>query len=398
MLNDEKFEKWLIDTRRWFHKRPEIGMLETKTTSRIVEYLRKIGLDASGFDDMTGAVGLLECDGGRTPCLGFRADIDALPIGELNDTPYNSRHEGCMHACGHDMHLTILLGLAKRLVDSGLAARLKGSVKFIFQPAEENIGGAKPLIQRGILENPYVDCVLAAHVDPELPTGKVGIQRTVCFAQSMPFSLTITGVGGHAAYPHHTKDPIVAGAHIITALQTIVGRNLDPLDSAVISITGFQSGGSAANIIPDTAVLKGTIRTLNPKIGKLVEKRIREVIRGITTALGVDVDLSFAQITPATINDPVVSEFMYATAADVLEKENVVYLPPQMGNEDFCYFTQLRPSCMIRLGCGFPGRNEPLHSPRFLPDENVLRIGVEIFAEATRRYFESGLSLNPHVD
>jgi amidohydrolase len=236
MLNEPAFEKWLVDTRRWFHKRPEIGMAETKTTARILELLQGMGIEAAGFGDMTGVVGLLNCGGGSGPCLGFRADIDALPIDELNDARYKSIHEGCMHACGHDFHLTILLGLAKHLIETGLAKQLKGAVKFMFQPAEENIGGAKPMIERGVLENPHVDCVLAAHVDPTLLAGKVGIQRTVGFAQSMPFSLTITGAGGHGAYPHHTKDPIVAGAHLITALQSIVGRNLAPTDSAVISI------------------------------------------------------------------------------------------------------------------------------------------------------------------
>lgn len=389
MFDSSDFEKWLIDTRRWFHKRPELGMVETKTTTRILEHLQNLGIDASGFDDMTGVVGLLECGGGPGPCLGFRADIDALPITEDNGTGYKSCHEGYMHACGHDMHLTILLGLAKHLLESGLANRLKGSIKFIFQPAEENIGGAKPMIERGVLENPHVDCVLASHVDPNLPAGNVGIQRTMGFAQSMPFSLTITGAGGHGAYPHQAKDPIVAGAHLVTALQSIVARNLDPIDSAVISVTSFQSGSNTTNVIPDTAVLKGSARVLTTETGKRVEERIKEMIKGLSIALGVKIDLKIFEITPPTINDAEVSDFMYKTAVDQLGKENVSYRPPEMGTEDFSYFTKNRPSCMIRLGCGFPGSNEPLHSPRFFPDEKALSTGVAIFVQATKQFLGS---------
>jgi amidohydrolase len=389
LLDDPAFEKWLIDTRRWFHKRPEIGMAETKTTARILGHLQDMGIEAEGFGDMTGVVGFLECGGGSGPCIGFRADIDALPIDELNDARFKSVHAGCMHACGHDLHLTILLGLAKRLIETGLARKLKGAVKFMFQPAEENIGGAKPMIERGVLENPHVDCVLAAHVDPTLLAGKVGIQQTMGFAQSMPFALTITGAGGHGAYPHHTKDPVVAGAHFITALQSIVGRNLDPTDSAVISITSFQSGSNTTNIIPDTAVLKGTARVLTPEIGERVEERINALIKGLSLSFDVKMDLHFFEFTPPTINDASISDFMYKTAVDLLGRENVSHRRPEMGTEDFAYFTQARPSCMIRLGCGFPGSNEPLHSPRFFPDEKALTTGVTLFTEAAKRFLGS---------
>jgi amidohydrolase len=392
LLDDPAFEKWLVDTRRWFHKRPEIGMAEKKTTARILELMQGMGVEAAGFSDMTGAVGTLNCGGGSGPCIGFRADIDALPITEVNNTHYKSIHEGCMHACGHDIHLTLLLGLAKYLTETGLAKQLKGIVKFFFQPAEENIGGAKPMIARGVLENPHVDCVLAAHVDPTLLAGKVGIQRTVGFAQSMPFALTITGAGGHGAYPHHTKDPIVAGAHLITALQSIVGHNLDPTDSAVISVTSFQSGSNTTNIIPDTAMLKGTARVLSPEIGERIEERIKALIQGLSLSFEVKIDLHFYETTPPTINDALISDFMSETAVDLLGRENVSHRRPEMGTEDFAYFTQARPSCMIRLGCGFPGRNEPLHSPRFIPDERALTTGVAIFAEAARCFLGSPLS------
>jgi hippurate hydrolase len=208
----------------------------------------------------------------------------------------------------------------------------------------------------------------------------------------MPFALTITGAGGHGAYPHHTKDPIVAGAHLITALQSIVGRNLDPIDSAVISITSFQSGSNTTNIIPDTAVLKGTARVLTPEIGKRIEERIKALIKGLSLSFAVKMDLHFYETTPPTINDASISDFMYTTAVDQLGRENVSYRRPEMGTEDFAYFTQARPSCMIRLGCGFPGSSEPLHSPRFFPDEKTLTMGVAIFAEATKRFLGSQLS------
>lgn len=388
--SEDSFEEWLIKNRRWFHKRPEVGLKEIQTTNRVVELLQKFGLEVTTFNDITGAVGLLKCGGGPGPCLGYRADIDALPIKELVNTSYSSLNKGYMHACGHDIHLTILLGLIKYIIDSGLSKQLKGSIKFIFQPAEETVGGAKSLIERGVLENPSVDRILAAHVDPGLQTGQIGIQRTIGFAQSKAFTLTITGSGGHGAQPQYTKDPIVAGAYVVSTIQSILGRNLDPIDSAVISVTSFQSGGGGTNIIPDEANLKGIIRVLTPETGKLIETRLEDLAKGLSTAFEVNVNLRFKKPFPATVNDPVVSDFMYETGTDIFGKENVSYIPPQMVTEDFSYFAQKKPSCMVRLGCGFPGPNEPLHSPRFYPDEKVLDIGVSLFVEATKRYLYDG--------
>jgi amidohydrolase len=377
---------WLSETRRDFHMHPEISHEETRTTDRIAKILKEQGCEVQLFENMTGAVGIIRgaADG---PTIGLRADIDALPIQELNDIPYKSQNDGAMHACGHDAHATIMLGVARNIMSSGLHAKLKGNVKFFFQPAEERVAGAKAMIERGVLENPRVDRVIAGHMDPALPAGAVGVFKGLGYASADMFDLNITGRGAHGARPNEGNDPIVAGAHFVTAIQTIVSRNITPIDAAVVSVGQFKSG-DVSNVIPETAFLEGTIRALTEENRQKVIDRLHEITDGIGKTFNIDCKFNIIKGVPPLENDNEVAEFLYAVSEDVLGKGNVSYRPPGMGAEDFAYFTEERPSAIMRLGCSNRELDleRSLHSPWFDIDEKVLEVGVAVFTEAVVRY------------
>jgi len=379
-------QQWLSDIRRDFHMHPEISHQEKRTTQRIAEILKAYDCEVQLFDDMTGAVGIIRGaqDG---PTIGLRADIDALPIQELNDIPYKSQNPGAMHACGHDAHATIMLGVARNIMTSGLQTKLKGNVKFFFQPAEERIAGAKAMIERGVLENPRVDRVIAGHMDPGLPAGAVGLFKGLGYASADMFELTITGRGSHGARPDEGSDPIVAGAHFVTAIQTIVSRNIKPIDAAVVSVGQFKSG-NVSNVIPENAYLEGTIRALTERNRQKVIERLHDIADGLAKTFNVDCKFRMTKGVPPLENDNDVAEFLYAVSRDVLGKENVSYVPPGMGSEDFAYFSEERPSAIMRLGCSNNEKDlaRSLHSPYFDIDEKVLEVSVAIFTEAVVRY------------
>jgi len=383
---DKNFAEWLIRVRRDFHMQPETLFEEVRTTERIKALLNELGIEHHGFEDMTGVVGLVR---GSQPgkAIGLRADIDALPVQELNELPYISRHEGRMHACGHDAHTAIMLGVAKQITASSLSEQIKGNVKFLFQPAEEGGGGARKMIEHGVLENPHVDRIVAGHMGPDMEVGTVGIYSAQSHASADRFRLIIRGKGGHGGRPHQTIDPIVAGAHFVTALQSVVGRNIDPIDGAVITVAKFRAG-EAENVIPEYAELAGTIRALVQPVRQKVWQRIREISCGIENTFGVKCDLELIEGYPACTNDEEVSHFLHQISSDLLGPDKVEYIPPTTGAEDFAYFSLERPSAIIRLGCGnqTKGIVHPLHSPYFDLDEEVLSVGVRIFAEAVRRF------------
>ena len=383
--NEQRLTDWLIATRREFHMHPELSNEEIQTTQRVKEILRGIEVEVQDLPGLTGAVGLIRGKG-RNTTIALRADIDALPIQELNEAAYKSKRDGVMHACGHDAHTAIMLGVAKYLQESGLGQKLKGNVKFLFQPAEEKGTGAREMIARGVLENPTVDKVLACHVSPELPVGTIGINRTQSHASADWFSLCIRGKGAHGARPSEGTDPIVAGAYFITAVQSIISRNVPPNDTAVLTVGKFAAG-SAPNIIPEYAHLEGTIRAFRDDIRNQVIKRLRESIRGIEESFCVSCSFELHEGMPACVNDEHVSGFMYEVAVHVLGSGKVTYIPPVTGSEDFALFAIERPSAIIRLGCGNEEKTvvHPLHSPYFDVDEGVLSIGVRVFVEAIRR-------------
>lgn len=378
---------WLSETRRDFHRHPELAHQEFRTTARIKEILTGLGATLQEFPGLeTGAVAIFEGRPGEKT-LALRADIDALPMTELNDVPYKSVHEGVMHSCGHDCHAAVMLGVAKHVVESGLLKEIKGRLKFIFQPAEEIVSGARRMIEAGVLDNPAVDRILALHMNNDLSAGQVGLYKGVSHAHTDSFQLLIQGRGIHGAYPHDGIDPIVAGAYFVSALQTIVGRNVDPLEAAVISVGQFQAG-TAPNIIPDQALLKGTVRTFKNEVRDLVIQRLQEMAESLRSSFRVMVDYRFIPGVPSTINDEAAAADLYQAAVKVLGPENVTYLTPKMGGEDFGLFTQRVPGAFMRLGSANPERGivHKGHSSRFDVDERSLPIGLEIMIQAIRSY------------
>ena len=384
-----EMKDWLIETRRTLHMNPELGFEEVETSKLVAGYLEKFGLQVKTGMAKTGVIGLLKGEKpGKT--VAIRADMDALPMEEANQIPYRSKVKGKMHACGHDAHVTILLGVARLF--SSMPNRVQGNIKWIFQPAEEGGGGGRVLTEEGVLENPKVEAIFGAHLFPDLKIGKVGIHEKEGLAAADRFIIKMIGRGAHGAYPHLSRDPILAVGELISQLHTIVSRSINPLDSAVITI-GKVSGGTAFNIIPDEAEILGTVRSLSQKVREELKSRMEEVTQGVAKSFGMDYHFDFQWGYPALINDPEMSRLVAAACARGIGKENVEFIRPSMGGEDFAYYLEKVPGSFFRLGC----RNEekgivnPFHSSRFNIDEDVLPFGVEMFARIIDEYL--GLKL-----
>ncbi|MCB2228825.1 MAG: amidohydrolase [Desulfarculaceae bacterium] len=375
---------WLSAMRRELHMHPELSLQEERTTARIIELLSEMGAEASGLEGMTGAVGLIR-GASEGPCLAIRADIDALPVSEQGEAEYKSQCPGLMHACGHDGHTAILLGVAREVLASGLNQTMRGSLKLLFQPAEETGQGARMMVERGVLDNPKVDRVIAAHVTPSRPAGQVGVTFGQSHASNDIFKLRISGRGAHGARPQEGIDPIVAAANLVAGLQSIVGRNLNPLEAGVITV-GRLSAGAASNVIPDHAELDGCIRAMNRPSQDLLQRRLREMVEGNAAAFGVTSELTINEVFPACYNDPEVAAFMQAMAETVVGADNVYQASPVTGSEDFAFFTAAVPGAMIRLGCGPGGKGAPLHASSFDLDEDALAVGVAVFLQAVKTY------------
>ena len=368
----------LVAWRRRIHQKPELGFQEEITADFIAEKLQQWSIPHQTKIAKTGIVALIE---GAKPgkVIAIRADIDALPIQEANEVPYRSQHDGKMHACGHDGHTAIALGTAYYLWQHKEA--LHGTVKIIFQPAEEGPGGAKPMIEEGVLENPHVEQIFGLHLWNNLPVGTVGVRSGALMAASERFSCKIIGRGGHGAMPDQTIDSIVVASQIVNALQTVVARNVNPLDSAVVTIGEFHAG-TAFNVIADSAFLNGTVRYFNPNLESVIPQRIESIIAGICDSHGAKYDLDYQQLYPATINDPQMAELVRCVATEVVETPpGVVPECQTMGGEDMSFFLQKVPGCYFFLGSANldKGLAYPHHHPRFDFDETVLAMGVEIF-------------------
>ena len=367
--------------RRHFHENPELGFEEFRTSAHIADLMEGLGLEVRRSVAQTGVVALLR--GGKPgKTVAIRADIDALPVQELNDVPYKSKTPGKMHACGHDVHITAAIGAAMLLAQH--RESLAGNVKFIFQPAEETPGGAEPMIQDGALENPKVDAIVGGHVWGSLDSGVVEVLPGPIMASSDIIRLTIHGKGGHAAQPHTTIDPIVIGSEIVGALQKIVSRQTDPTEAAVISICLFRAGDTF-NVIPNSAYLEGTVRTLNNTLRQEISQKIESVIRGITESYGATYELDYTFSYPATINDPGVTESVRQSAAKILGAENVrTAARASMGAEDFAYFLLAVPGTYIRIGVrnAVKGITHDIHHPQFDIDEDILASLPVIYAQA----------------
>lgn len=370
--------------RRHLHAHPELSYQEHETMRYVSEQLTRIGIPHENGIGDTGIVGIIRGDhhSEQQSCIGLRADLDALPIHEENEVSYRSQVDGVMHACGHDVHTSILLGAAELLY--ALRNELPQPVKLIFQPGEEkNPGGATYMIRDGALDNPKVDRIFALHVFPDMPTGKVGFKEGLYMASCDEIHLTIHGKGGHGATPHACIDPIVIGANIVLQLQQIVSRQCDPKIPCVLTIGHFEALG-ATNVIPSTAKLKGTFRTMNEAWRSEAHILIRRTIEHIAQASGASIDLLIDRGYPYLENDPETTSRLRALAIEHLGEDKVEELPIRLTAEDFSYYSQEIPSCFFRLGV----RNETegivygVHHPRFNIDENALVTGVEMMCLA----------------
>ncbi|MBI5167510.1 MAG: amidohydrolase [candidate division NC10 bacterium] len=369
----------LVRIRREIHQHPELGFEEHKTSALVADVLASLGLKVQRGVGGTGVVGLLDGQEGRV--IALRADMDALPIQEQSEKPYKSRIPGRMHACGHDANTAMVLGAA--MVLAPLRERLSGSVKFIFQPCEEQgPGGAQAMIQASALEDPPVEAIIGIHTFPLLPAGVIGTRPGAVMAAVDNFRITILGEGGHGASPHLSRDAIVAAASAILSLQTVVSRRVNPLDPAVVSI-GTIEGGSRPNIIADEVRMTGTVRTLDEGLRKEMPRLIKEVLQGVAQAHGVRYRLEYEEGYPVVRNDPAMARLCLEAAAEVLGSERAVTLEqPTMGGEDFAYYLERIPGCFLRMGI----RDEekgiiyPLHHPKFDIDEEVLSLGAATLA------------------
>ena len=380
----------VVADRRHLHEHPELGFEEVETAKFVAERLQALGVEDIRTEvNVTGVTGLIRGTGsgpGKDKVVLVRADMDALPIHEENDVAYKSQNDGVMHACGHDAHTAMLLGVARVLMDR--RDRFAGTVKVLFQPSEEaGEGGAKGMIEQGVLEDPHVDACLGLHVSSGMPTGRIEVMDGPKSAAADEFEITIQGQGGHGAYPHESVDPVAVGAQIVVAMQTLVSRETDPIDRAVVSVCAFHSGG-AFNVIPDTAMLGGTVRTFDAGTRDRMEDRIRALAGGIAEAMRASVSIRYRRGYPSVVNDPAMSDIVRAAAREAVGEDNLGEAKPGMGAEDFSYFALERPSCFFNVGTGSPEKDSewPHHHPRFDLDEDGMAAGIATMATAVVKY------------
>ncbi|MDR1732417.1 MAG: amidohydrolase [Synergistaceae bacterium] len=394
-IKSPDFIQWLEETYKDIHRHPELGMQEFRTTALVKSVMSELGVRQAEIPGMeTGAVGLVE---GRMPgpVLALRADMDALPIQEEADVPYRSEIPNVMHACGHDLNTTVLLGVMKYLMENRFVERMKGTLKFIFQPAEETLGGAKRMVEAGVLKNPDVDMILMSHGDPELRVGEMALFRGYSHASSDSFFIELRGKGGHGSRPFQTQDLLVAGAELINILQTIVSRDLDARDAAVLSVCTFNAG-TAPNILPGSALLSGTVRTMAGEVQDKIRRRMQEVCDGIASLFHLTAKLDYKVGVPSCAVDDKAEEVLKKAGERILPQKNIRLSKSRMGGEDFAYFSQRVPAGVMRLGVGAPDGTKwgSTHSPTFRVDLRGLPVGVSILAQAA----ENVLAPEPEPD
>jgi amidohydrolase len=374
----------LTQIRRDIHAHPELGFEEERTADIVAAKLKEYGCEVYRGLATTGVVGTIR-KGNSLRAIGLRADMDCLPMQELNRFAHRSTDDGKMHACGHDGHTTMLLGAAKYLAET---RNFDGTVHFIFQPGEEGHGGGRVMVQQGLFDKFPCDAVFAMHNKPGIPVGAMATTLGPLLAASDRFDIKIKGRGTHAAHPHSGNDPFIIGAQIVTALQTIPARNIDPIDSAVISV-GFMRGGSAYNVIPDELHIGGTVRSFRPPVQDLLEARMGEVARGIAAAHGATVEFDYRRVYPPTINHAAEASFAAEVAAEICGSDNVTTaIAPSLGGEDFSYMLLARPGAMLWLGNG-PGEGGCfLHNACYDFNDSALGYGVSFFARLAERFLE----------
>lgn len=380
-LPDLPFLAELTALRRDIHAHPELAFDEYRTADIVARELQRYGLEVNRGMARTGVVGVLKA-GNSARMIGLRADMDALPLAEMNEFPHHSKHPGKMHACGHDGHTAILLGAARHLAAN---PDFDGTVVFIFQPAEESEGGAAVMIEDGLFQQFPVDAVFGLHNWPGIPVGEMMAMPGPVMAGTCGFEMHVRGHGCHAAMPHQGIDAIVTGAQLVQALQTVVSRTLHPCDAAVVSVTQFHAG-EAWNIIPEEVVMRGTIRTFKPEVQEAVERAIERLCSGIASANGAQISVRFDHRYPPTVNSVAESKFCQQVAAELFGEDKVLTdILPSMGAEDFAYMLKEKPGCYVWLGNG-PGTGGcTLHNPHYDFNDELLRLGIGYWAHLVRR-------------
>ncbi len=367
----------VVKIRQDLHQIPELGFKEEKTAAYVAGFLNKKGFNVKTHVAKHGVVSLLE-SGRPGPTLLIRADMDALPIQEATGLSFASTHPGAMHACGHDGHMAMALGAA--VVMQKLKDRFTGNIKFVFQPAEEGPGGAKPMIEAGVMEDPHVDYALGCHVWPTLPQGTIGVRSGPLLAAMFRFELTIKGRGGHGGMPDLCIDPVDIGCQVVNALQRLVSRKMDPLNPAVVTVGSFHAG-TTFNVIPETATLCGTARTFDKQVWNAWPERIEKVVKGVCQSMGADYEIAFLKGYPPTVNDDEMAKTIEKCAARVVGKDKVLVPEKTMGGEDMAYFLEKAKGCFFCIGAGNP-KYAGIHSPKFDFNEDILLNGVETFCRA----------------
>jgi len=374
----QRIESHLIAIRRDIHAHPELGFQEVRTAGVVSAELTRLGIPHQTGIGKTGVVGLIQ--GGRNgKTLAIRADMDALPIQETSGLAFASMFPGLMHACGHDIHTTTLLGVAAVLRQ--LAPQLVGTVKLIFQPAEEGLGGMQAMIDDGVMSGPDIDIGLGFHNYPDMPVGRFGFVRGPALAASDKFDIVVRGKSGHAAYPHTAIDPLVAAALLVAQLQTVVTREVPPTLPAVVTIGAIQ-GGTTYNIIPDSCLIKGTVRTLHPQVRDLAEAAIRRLAAGMLVGMRVECDVTYHRGVPCLVNDDRVLDPAVAAVRAQFGDDRMTPFEASMGGEDFALMAERVPSFQLKVGSGQPGRQDKLHNSAYQPDEACIGLGVQALSRA----------------
>lgn len=383
----------LVALRRELHAMPELGFEEHRTAARLVQALKVCGVDE--IHQGIGRTGLVALIHGQPPAagtvprlLGLRADMDALPLREQNDFAWKSASQGLMHACGHDGHCAMLVGAAHYLAQT---RRFTGTAVLVFQPGEEGYGGAREMIADGLFDRFPVQSIYAMHNWPHLPPGKIGLNRGAMMAAADRVQINVNGRGGHGAHPHLSIDPVLIAGHIITAVQSLVSRNVAPVDQAVVSLCSMQAGEpSAFSVIPELAQITGTVRSFKPEVQQLLEERLTRMAESVALGFGASAKVDYQRLYPATINSAKEADFAVRVAQWLVGADNVNdELPPSMGSEDFAFMLQARPGAYLRLGQGGPCG---LHQPRYDFNDEILPLGSALFAALV----EQGLPLASH--
>lgn len=385
----EEIKNLLINLRRDFHENPELGFEEWRTSGKIKDFLKEEGIEyiETAKTGVCGIIrGTLKDDSKKDRCIALRADIDGLPMDDKKTCSYSSKVKGRMHACGHDAHTTILLGAAKLL--NRHKDKFSGTVKLLFEPAEETTGGAPIMIREGVLENPRVEKIIGLHVEETLDAGEIMIKKGVVNAASNPFTIKVKGKGGHGAYPHMAIDPIVMASQVVLGLQSIVSREIKPVNPAVVTV-GSINGGTAQNIIPDEVTLKGVIRTMTLEDRAYAKERLEEISKSICKAMRGDCEVEIEESYPCLYNNSSLVELVSEAAKEIIGEENVKEQEaPKLGVESFAYFALERDSAFYFLGARNVEKNiiYSAHNSRFDIDENLLPIGVSIQCRAALNY------------